>query len=173
MHCGQGFQLEEIPAEASVQWSIRPFRVVGPVSFNLLAVWTRREPPNTYVEALDSALNAYGPLLRGLPLVVLGDFNANAIWDNPRRRTDFTRLAGRLRTEFGLVSAYHKFFSEAFGDEARATHYYRWHQHEPFHLDYCFAPESWPILSVEVSCYEDWSDISDHRPLVVEFGQLG
>jgi endonuclease/exonuclease/phosphatase family metal-dependent hydrolase len=43
-------------------------------------------------------------------------------------------------------------------------------QNRPYHVDYCFVPQSWTahIKSVDVGTYEGWINYSDHCPLVVD-----
>ena len=74
-----------------------------------------------------------------------------------------------LKEEFGLLSVYHTFFGIEPGCEPHPTFYMHRTQDRPFHIDYCFIPESWAerIMSVEVGSYSDWTT-SDHRPLTVE-----
>ncbi len=42
----------------------------------------------------------------------------------------------------------------------------------PYHIDYVFVPTTWleNMVSFEIGSFEDWCDISDHAPLVAEFG---
>jgi hypothetical protein len=160
------FRVDALPVSETALWSVRPFRIEGPIAFNLLTVWTHPKP--TYVRALSLALDAYGPSLRDRPLVLAGDFNANSIWDKPKGLIDFSRLAARLRSEFGLVSAYHAHFGEPFGRESRPTHYFQYSEHAPFHLDYCFAPAEWRVERVDVQDYQSCADLSDHRPVAVD-----
>lgn len=70
------------PVSESAFWSIAPFRVIGPTSFNMLAVWTKRPPG--YTRSLHEALNAYSSFLAEAPSVVIGDFNDNAFWDKAK-----------------------------------------------------------------------------------------
>jgi hypothetical protein len=165
---GHGFEVALGPVSPAAPWSILPIKVSGPVALQVLMVWTREE--HRYIQGLDAALSAYAPFLLAGPTVVLGDFNANAIWDNPRRPTDFSRVAARLRAQFGLVSAYHARSSEAFGSESQATHYFWRKRSRPFHLDYCFVPAHWVRDLVNVSILDGppWDALSDHRPLVVD-----
>ena len=148
-------------------WSITPLKIRGQHDLNLLAVWTRLETGG-YVKSLWDALDCYGDFLRHKRCIVMGDFNASAIWDKPRGKVDFSRLAQRLETEFGLKSAYHSFFDEKYGEETRATHYFQWKADRPFHIDYCFVPADWHILGVQVDPYESWKGLSDHCPVVVD-----
>jgi hypothetical protein len=165
---GRGFKLRIGPVRPEAPWSILPLRLESPIVVHFLLVWTRKE--HEYIQGLDAALTAYAPFLRKAPSVVLGDFNANAIWDNPKRPTDFSRVAARLGRDFGLISAYHAWFDEPFGSESLATHYFWRRQSRPFHLDYCFIPAAWrPLLtSVAVLDAAPWAAASDHRPVVVD-----
>lgn len=161
-----GLQAEFGHIDEAALWSIVPLKVSGTTNFHLLAVWTRYEAG--YIRSLNKALDVYGDFLRSAPAIVMGDFNSNAIWDNPRRQTDFSRVALRLEREFGLQSAYHKFFNERFGSDSRGTHHFRWNENAPFHIDYCFVPSTWRVESVEVGEYANWGSTSDHCPLVVD-----
>jgi endonuclease/exonuclease/phosphatase family metal-dependent hydrolase len=70
----------------------------------------------------------------------------------------------------GSRGTYHCFFGERQGEESRPTTYFQWNRDRPYHIDYCFISESWMsrLNSMEVGTFEDWSDISDHRPLTVD-----
>jgi endonuclease/exonuclease/phosphatase family metal-dependent hydrolase len=165
---GRGFEVALGPVTPKAPWSILPLEVSGPVGLHSLMVWTRKE--HEYVQGLDAALSAYARFLLAAPSVVLGDFNANAIWDNPRRPTDFSRLALRLKDQFGLVSAYHARSGQAFGSESQATHYFWRKRSRPFHIDYCFVPLEWVarLQTVTILDGPPWDALSDHRPLVIE-----
>jgi endonuclease/exonuclease/phosphatase family metal-dependent hydrolase len=143
-------------------------RVVGPVTFAVIAVWAQPEP--TYSEALRRGLATYRDLLVSGPCVLLGDLNSSVAWDKRHGRTDHRELESQLRDEFGLISAYHAATGEPAGEESKPTHFWRWDEASPFHLDYCYLPEGWisGLRSVTVGTYEEWADASDHRPLVVD-----
>ncbi len=161
------FRLIAEPGRAGTR-SMFAATVLGPVTFTVVAVWAQPEP--TYSEALRRALATYRDLLVAGPCVVLGDLNSSAAWDSRHGRSDHRELEEQLREEFGLVSAYHVATGEQSGEESRPTHFWRWHEGSPFHLDYCFLPERWlpGLRSVTVGSYEDWADVSDHRPLTVD-----
>ena len=99
---------------------------------------------------------------------MIGDFNANAIWDNPKKDYDFSRLANRLESEFKYKSAYHDYFGEAYGKESIPTHYFWWKEDRKFHIDYCYIPNDITINKVDIGNYIDWSSLSDHRPMIVD-----
>ena len=67
------------------------------------------------------------------------------------------------------MSAYHAKSREKPGEESQPTHYFRWNEQQVFHLDYCFAPKIWSVSDVRVGSYDSCSDLSDHRPLCVDF----
>lgn len=157
-----------LPMVAGSPWSIVPYRVDGVSPVTVLHAWTRYE--HGYLRGLDEALTLYADLLTQMPCIVIGDLNANAKWDSPRKPVDFSRLAYRLGAQFGLVSAYHAHTGEPFGQEQQPTHYFRRHLDEPFHLDYCFLPYQWVTNLRHATVMNDgeWPGLSDHRPLVVD-----
>ena len=168
---GAGFTVALGPIAPAAPWSIVPVRGAGPARLNLLLVWTRQE--HRYIEGLDPALSAYARFLAEAPSVVIGDLNGNVIWDNPRRPTDFSRVARRMSEQFGLVSAYHAFTGESFGSESRATLYLLRRRSRPYHIDYCFIPRTWRrrLRGVEILDRPPWDAMSDHRPVVVDLAR--
>jgi hypothetical protein len=145
-----------------------PMRVLGPVNFNLLAVWTWPAP--SYTKAFLNGLSAYANLLRDGPTVVAGDFNGNPVFDRPTQRVKWWTDGFAQLQEAGLVSAYHAFNGVAFGDEAHATHHFLRKPERPFHIDFCFIPQEWAQKKLEAHIISDpaWRTLSDHFPLVVD-----
>ena len=137
-------------------------RVLGPVSFNLLAVWAKPDP--SYVSAALDGILQFESLLES-PTVIIGDFNSHWRWDKSEL-VNHSHLIERLEG-FGLVSAYHSIHGR---EDEIPTLYWRWQQDAKYHIDYCFVPRSWQpqLKSVVIGNYEDWAEKSDHRPLVVE-----
>lgn len=147
--------------------------VIGPIPFTVVAVWARPEP--SYSQALRRGLEVYRDLFLAGPTVLVGDFNSSAAWDDRHGRTDHRELDAQLEREFGMLSAYHVATGEQPGKESRPTHYWRWQETAPFHLDYCYFPRDWlaGLKEVSVGGYREWADVSDHRPLVVEVSPAG
>ena len=145
-----------------------PIRVNGPISFNLLAVWTWPAP--SYTRAFTNALAAYAKLLRSGPTVVAGDFNGNPVFDKPTQRIKWWTAAFSGLQDAGLVSAYHYVNAAAFGAETHATHHFLRKAERPFHIDFCFIPKEWAKkkLDVQVVHGPEWRALSDHFPLVVD-----
>jgi endonuclease/exonuclease/phosphatase family metal-dependent hydrolase len=154
--------------------SVFPVRVEGPHAFHLLAVWAKPRP--SYVGAVWRGLDAYADWLRAAPAVVAGDFNSHPRWDAGARQ-NHSRLAERLRDDFGLVSAWHAAAHAAGGVRAEghapeepATHYHQWRLAQAFHIDYVFIPAAWAAgpLAARVPDEPPGSRASDHRPLIVD-----
>lgn len=123
-----------------------------------------------------AALDTSRDVLQAGPAVVLGDFNSSAVFDRTQRpEYSHAALVRRLRGEFGLVSAYHTHYRVEHGSEAHPTYFHQWKENAPFHLDYCFVPETWAprIRSVEVGTWAAWEGRSDHRPLLVNLDPDG
>jgi hypothetical protein len=92
----------------------------GPVSFDLLAVWTWPAP--SYIKAFLNGLSAYADLIRrdsgGRGL------QREPAFDKPKQRIKWwTNGFSRLH-DAGLVSAYHEYNRVAFGNEPLATHHF-------------------------------------------------
>ena len=132
----------------------------GPTRFALLNVWAQL--PRYEEDVVNCVRAARRVLPSDLPLVVAGDFNScPAVRSQGRSSQEMFRT---LRQGFGLVSAYHHYFGVEPGQESHPTFYMHRRQARPFHIDYCFVPESWAewIAAVEVGSYSEWKD-SDHR----------
>ena len=153
----------EIP---SLHPTVVPVVVQAPEPFVFVGVWTHRRP--TYNAVAWEAMTTCVDAADGLPVVAAGDFNSSPGVQGQERSS--AQTLQRMRDELGLVSAYHHLTGEAHGEETRATYYHQWNESRPFHIDYCFLPETWAsrLTEVSVGSYVDWPR-SDHRPLTVEF----
>jgi exodeoxyribonuclease III len=161
------YTLRRLP-RAELPNCVVPLRVVGPRSFNLLAVWTWPAP--SYVKAFQNGLAAYARLLHGGPTVVAGDFNGNPVFDRHKPRARWWSAGFDALEAAGLVSADHRFHGVDYGAEPHATHHFLRKPERPFHIDFCFVPAGWSgrRLQVAIAHGPDWSTLSDHFPLVVE-----
>ena len=150
----------EIP---SLHPTVVPVVVQAPQPFVFVGVWTHKPYNAVAWEAMTACVDAAD----GMPVVAAGDFNSSPSVVGQER--DSKRFLQRMRDELGLVSAYHHFHGEALGAETRATHYFLFNESRPFHLDYCFLPETWldRLAGVEVGSFAAWPQ-SDHRPLTVD-----
>jgi endonuclease/exonuclease/phosphatase family metal-dependent hydrolase len=168
------YSLRRIDERPGAPKYVVPIAVDGPEPFLLFAVWTLGTRPLRYVRALHAALDLYADLFEAHPVVLLGDFNSNAIWDHehPAERSH-SALVARMKG-LGLVSAYHHHRKEPHGEEATPTFYLHWDEAKPFHLDYCFLLRAWAkrIKQVDVGSFEYWKPFSDHRPLWVDLAPM-
>lgn len=123
--------------------------------------------PGGYYSAFNKAVIEHALSLdQPYPLVIAGDFNANAAFARPNRGPAHL-LNVELMSSNGLESAYHRHFGEEFGQETRAT-YFR-NSRDPaenrrYHIDYVFVPSQWRIDAVRLKDRFG----SDHEPLVVD-----
>lgn len=140
--------------------------VTGPASFSALVVWTQQQ--DGYISGLAADLDRAREWIAGREVVVAGDLNSNSIWDKASRPVDHSRVVSRPECEFGLVSAYHLARGVPHGQEPEATHYWRWQEGNPFHLDYCFVPVAWRVRDVFIGGFAEWAGVSDHRPVIVD-----
>jgi exodeoxyribonuclease III len=149
-----------------------PLGVRGRCNLNLVAVWATVsvERKASYVGQALRALQAYRGFIGARETFLAGDFNSNKIWDRPPQGGHSKLVAGLA--EMQIVSVYHAHFNEAQGAESQSTFYLQRNREKGYHLDYCFAPETWvPRLEVfSVGSFEDWIAWSDHSPLFAEFG---
>lgn len=164
------FRITRLPPRTGVPKYVVPVSVDGPVSFVLFAVWTLRQQPMRYVRAASTAIDMYASTFARHATVMLGDFNSNAIWDTHHPSDlNHSSMVRRLKAH-GLVSAYHHLRGEPHGAETEPTFYLHWNEAKPYHIDYCFLPESWltGLRRVEVGSFTAWREHSDHRPLLVD-----
>jgi exonuclease III len=160
----QVLQIEDVPRY------VIPVEIVGPEPFLLFAVWTLGQQPFPYVCAASKAIDLYESWFSARDVLMLGDFNSNAIWDKSHPTAlNHSAMLNRLE-RLGLVSAYHHFKGEQHGAESANTFYLHWNESKTYHIDYCFLPKSWVarVRSVDVGSYAAWRRASDHRPLLVE-----
>jgi exonuclease III len=150
---------------------VAPIAVAGKVNFTLLAVWAmddKHQRDQRYIARVWIALHRYASLLED-PVLIMGDFNWNKIWDHSRNlRGNLTQTVDYLRSR-NIVSLYHSFFGEEFGRETFPTLYMYRKQSRPYHVDYAFASRSFRnnLNSFRVGVYENWIQSSDHMPLIL------
>jgi exodeoxyribonuclease-3 len=165
----EGFALEVAPEHDPSFRHVLPVSVNGARPLTVIAVWTQRGPQRTYTRHLADALAAYEPSLHG-DAIVVGDFNANTVWDSQHRQdVTHSQNVARLR-RLGFESLYHAQEQEEQGRESTPTIAFRRHLSEPFHIDYCFASRSLRErgAKLEIPPMEKWVALSDHAPLVID-----
>lgn len=145
--------------------------ICGPTEFDLFAVWAcaGSRHDDRYIRQVHLLLDRLNELCGQRELVVMGDFNSNAIWDRDYRYRNHSEAVERLAV-FGLESAYHAFHGEEQGKETNHTLFFRKNRETQYHIDYIFLPKRFirALVSVPIGAYEEWIRHSDHAPLSVE-----
>ncbi len=162
--------LERIELDFELPLYVVPIQVHTPLPFLLLAVWAKNEGADQYVRGVVRAVRLCEGLIQSQPTVMLGDFNSNSIWDSSHPKGfNHSSLVSQLFS-YGLESSYHTYYSEQQGQESRATYFMYRHKNRPFHIDYGFIPTSWSaaLSNVKVGSYEEWAEVSDHMPLIID-----
>ena len=151
--------------------------MIGPSTFNLVALWAHYGKTPIRVGALGPtllALRAYASLLLERPSIVAGDLNNHIRWDKPGKASNHAN-AVTASAALGLVSAYHAFYGLEQGAERHPSLYWRDRTRTgpTFHIDYIFVPRSATnrLRRVSVGSYAKWvaTGLSDHAPLIVDF----
>jgi hypothetical protein len=166
-----GIQMACVDEDAPLDGFRRYEANMDGLHFNVVAAWTWETEDKSRYRQVHRGLQIHADWIHQRPTFLLGDLNDNASFENGRRWRDFMELIGQV----GLVSAYHSYFREPFGEESRPTHHHHGYPDRPFHLDYCFLPETWAsrITDIQVGRLTDWSDVSDHMPLIVDVDLAG
>lgn len=164
------YTLEVIPQFNPEFKFIVPIRVSkDDQSFILMAVWTQAEKGSgsRYIQHLWNAVNHYSALLDE-DIIIVGDLNSNVQWDKDYRTGSHSEVVELLEQK-NIHSLYHHFLGLPQGNEPDPTFYMYRHNDKPFHIDYCFANKSLLTenFNLEVGKHEDWCDLSDHVPLIV------
>ena len=152
---------------------IVPIQVSGKESFTLIAVWAMNDkdkPSHRYIGQVWLALQKYENLLND-PFLIIGDFNWNKIWDDSHNLAgNLTQIIEYLNSK-KIISLYHHYFREGFGEETRPTFYMYRKKSKPYHIDYYFGSTDFinRLQSFEVGKYEAWHSWSDHMPIFCTF----
>jgi endonuclease/exonuclease/phosphatase family metal-dependent hydrolase len=139
--------------------------VTGPVSFTVLGIWSQGPK---YADDVVRTLRAYAGVLRSGPAIVMGDLNSGTRLNGEHALSKGHSRIINLLSGLGLVSAYHAFHRTEHGHERHPTYLHQFKASQPWHIDFCFVPESWELASVEMIDGAVWAKRSDHLPLRVD-----
>jgi hypothetical protein len=117
------YRLARANAEAVAITYALPARVIGPSTFNLVALWAHYGKTPIRVGALGPtllALYAYANILLEQPSIVAGGRNNHIRWDKPSKASNHAN-AVTASSALGLVSAYHAFHGLEQGAERHPT----------------------------------------------------
>lgn len=141
-----------------LQWFL-PVQVNN--SFDLLGVWACKPYISEYYIYQNINMSRFRS-----DMVIIGDFNSNAIWDKEHKVRNHSTVVREL-SEIGLASAYHSTTLELQGCESTPTFYQYRHKDKGFHIDHCFVAPS-RISNFQVLTQPHFSEFSDHQPLCLD-----
>ncbi len=150
---------------------IIPLKVTNnKTSFILFAVWANNKQEddyNRYIRQVWFSINYYKHLL-DYPVILIGDFNSNKVWDKKGRIGNHSDVANKLK-EKEIISLYHLQNKLKQGEETTPTFFMYRKKEKPYHIDYCFASRS--LLGngfdILIENYNKWNKLSDHSPLII------
>jgi exodeoxyribonuclease-3 len=153
--------------------NILPIAVTeGPIDFTLFAIWAYNplDKDYNYIGQVWKSIHHYEKILKGKNIILAGDFNSNVIWDKLHRKSSHSMVVEKLKS-LRIFSTYHAYFNCVPGMETHPTFFLYRDQNKPYHIDYCFASAGLikKLGQVEIGPFEDWSQHSDHNPLIVSF----
>lgn len=171
-YCGFRFKVLENHNEAFKM--IIPIAVTGGLfDFTLLLIWAYNpdDKDGRYITQVWKAINHYDELLTDKPIMLVGDFNSNTIWDYLKYRLGTHSAVVKKLEDKGIFSTYHTYHKQTQGAEEHPTFYLYRHKDKPYHIDYCFVSTDFlgKLQSVEVGDYDFWTKYSDHVPVIVTF----
>lgn len=141
--------------------------------FNLLGTWCHgaNSPNFGYIGQFWKYLQINKDNMHNI--IIAGDFNSNSIWDEWDRWWNHSDVVREL-SEKGIKSFYHELNIIEHGKEVRPTFFLQKKKEKPYHIDYIFASDEFRknIISFQIENYDDWINVSDHMPIVVEINEL-
>src|SRR5260370_10349500 len=147
-------------------WCI-PVRVED-VPLHILGLWACvKDQRLRYVRVTQQAIDYYARFLSMSPMIVIGDFNSNTIWDRLHRERSHSELVEKLG-RLGLVSVYHTLRDEIQGQEVTPTQFIYRNLANSYHPDFAFVSKA-----ISRSCEliignpSEWIHKSDHMPLIL------
>ncbi len=144
----------------------------GQASFTMFAIWANnpQDTDGQYVEQVWKAINYYENIISNGPVILIGDFNSNTIWDKKKRIGNHSTLVAKL-AEKRILSVYHQYFGQSQGKEMHPTFFLYRNIEKPYHIDYCFVSNEFyqKLLKMEIGTHENWKIYSDHIPLIFNF----
>jgi hypothetical protein len=143
------------------------YRVQGPSSLNLLAVWPIRDRDGpSYDQLLNSTLDHFAEFLKAERTVLIGDLNTSTRVDAQKK--SHPSLVARLDC-LGLSSLYHLRSGERHGEETAPTYRHGGLGKGLFHIDYAFLSQTLQkAAKIQVLSGLEWEARSDHYPIVVD-----
>ncbi len=144
-----------------------PCRINNEINF--LAVWTHKNnsPNFGYIGQFWKYLKVNQDNFE--KILIAGDFNSNAIWDEWDRWWNHSDVVNELE-KINIESLYHLIKKEEQGKETIPTLFLQRKLEKPYHIDYIFSSKefSTKIKSFDIGKPEKWLELSDHMPIICE-----
>ncbi len=125
-----------------------------------------------YAGRVNAILDTIRSFTIDVDLIIGGDFNLFvSYWSEPPRATSKKdqRIQSRLDEEFGLINCWQ---TANPGIEPVQTLRWRDEPETPYHCDGIFVSKHWKerLVKCEVLSDDGWSELSDHNPVIADFG---
>lgn len=166
----QGFRTHH-PAH---RWTTSELQLFLPLrvndEFNILAVWTKNAASFGYIGQFWKYLQIHHDDLMSSDVMIIGDFNSNTIWDKGGKWWNHADVVAEL-SRMNIFSLYHYHYQcqEDQGSESAKTFYLHRNEKKSYHIDYAFVSKVFlSRLTIEIGSKEDWLDLSDHMPLIID-----
>ncbi len=163
---GLGIFFREPSAAVKSDWHSCDFANFLPVDIDeklsLLAVWACKP----YIEGYYDYQNLNFDNYKNKDIIVIGDFNSNAMWDDKHRKKSHSAVVDELQS-IGIYSVYHRIMNEEHGKEKQNTFYMHRNKSKGYHIDYCFTNIA-EIKNFIIFDNSSWLEYSDHMPILVE-----
>ena len=171
VYTAHGFSISPVLPGGPLHRCVHGYRVSGRTSFNLLACWSHPVTgKDDYRKCWIDGIATYGPHLKSQAVVIAGDLNDNAIWDRDYPAPKFEQIFDGFRERHDVVSVYHQFHAEKYGQESRHSLFLLKNKAKRYHIDYILIPQAWMsrVTAVSLGDHRDWLRLSDHMPLLAE-----
>lgn len=129
-------------------------------NFSLLGIWGCCN----YIEDIYVYLQIHNEKLKNI--IIGGDLNSNSCWDKQHRRRTHSAVVKQLEN-LNLYSCYHIMENEKQGQESKPTFYLYRNKEKSYHIDYFFC-EKEKIQNFQIGEFEDWINLSDHMPIILD-----
>jgi exodeoxyribonuclease-3 len=156
----------------SLSWSSNDLQSFMPLMIDekyiLVAIWTKKanSPNFGYIGQFWKYIQIHKEKLKRDNIILCGDLNSNAIWDEPDRWWNHSDVVKELE-EINIISLYHHVTGETQGKEKQKTFYMYRKRNKPYHIDYVFMSKALlGTSSLQVHGFNNWIELSDHVPLL-------
>ena len=169
------FNLQSLVSKSpSLHWKTSDLNLFLPFivnnSITILGVWTKGNDSQIfgYMGQFWKYLQIHRNELNNNKIMLLGDFNSNAIWDKVDRWWSHSDVIDELG-DIGIRSLYHEQYNEAQGQETRPTFYLHRKEEKAYHIDYAFmSNDLLENATLTIGKKDNWIDASDHMPLSIK-----